>query len=367
MTANPGCPISESYKSFAAQKLLRLAAIAVIGSFVLSLLGRFTTGGLDAIRSLSYTRHEAYMFDAANHFQYEHLEGPEMALARNRITSVMNATSSGLQMILYLADDILRKMLNVIVSAALTVSLFRTAAGTYGGIFAFINSPWAGLTLIAVIAANSMLSVKLSTRSIDRINRAFSELAPVNNLMFAHMRAKGPDIHIFKLNGISMADCEKYLLRPKWVKDYEKALTSRAAGSSLLNMPVKIVVFVFTAVKAWVGAIGIGNFIRPLWFSTNPPPRLTRLRKRKSMRDSMTLPAIRLPCLSATAYPPASSATRSPCSARAIWFRWAATTVWQPTKPANITSYGTFRHSTIPNDKGIHLPKTELLFSVKQV
>ena len=253
--------VNELAGSCETPKLLLLAAIAVIGSFALSLLSRFTTGKLGAIRSLSYTRHEAYMFDAANHFQYEHLEDPEVALTRNKITSVMNATSSGLQMILYLADDILRKMLNVIVSVALTVSLFRTAAGSYTGFFAFINSPWTGLLLIAVIVANSMLCVKLSTRSIAKINKALSELAPQNNLVFAHLRAKGPDMHIFKLNDISMADYKKYLLRPKWVADYEKALTSQAIGNRMLNMVVKIIVFVFTAAKAWIGVIGIGNFI----------------------------------------------------------------------------------------------------------
>ena len=253
--------INELAGSCELQKLLLLAAIAVVGSFTLSLLSRFTTGRLGAIRYLSYSRHEAYMFDAANHFQYEHLEDPEVALTRNKITSVMNATSSGLQMILYLADDILRKMLSVIVSAALTVSLFRVAAGTYTGFFAFVNSPWAGLLLIAVIAVNSILSVKLSTRCITKISAAVSELAPMNNLMFAHMQAKGPDMHIFKLNDISKADYEKHMLRPKWIKDYEKASISQATGTSILNMIMKIVVFVFTAAKAWMGVIGIGNFI----------------------------------------------------------------------------------------------------------
>ena len=253
--------VNELVGSCELQKLLFLAAVAVVGAFVLSLLNRFTTGRLKAICWLAYSRHEAYMFDATNGFQYEHLEDPEVAVARNKITSVMNATGSGLLMILYLADDILRGILSVIVSAALTVSLLRTTAGTYGGFFAFVNSPWAGLLLIAVIMVNSMLSVKLSTRCIAKVSAAASELAPMNNLVFAHMQAKGPDMHIFKLNRISMADYEKHLLRPKWIKDSEKARTAQAVGSNLLNMLVKIVVFVFTAAKAWIGVIGIGNFI----------------------------------------------------------------------------------------------------------
>lgn len=243
------------------QKLLLLAVIAVAGSFLLSLLSRFTSGRLQALYELTFARHEAYLFQAANHFQYEHLEDPEVVLMRTRITSVMNATGAGLQKILFLSEDILRKTMNVIVSAALTVSLFRTASGTYTGFFALVNSPLSSLLIVAAIAADSILSVKLSTRTVAKINNAISELAPMNNLMSAYMGAMGTDMHIFKLNDIAMADYEKYMLRPKWINAYEQAQISKAVGANLLNMIMKIVVFVFTAAKAWLGVIGIGNFI----------------------------------------------------------------------------------------------------------
>ena len=253
--------INELAGSCSLQRLLILAAITVVGTFALSVLNRFLTGKLETMKKLSYSRHEAYLFDAENHFQYEHLENPEVVLTRNKITSVMNATAAGLQNILFQMDDILRKLLDVIVSVALTVSLFQTAAGSFTGFFAFVNSPWAVLILIAVIAANAILSVKLSTRSITEINEAISELAPQNNLMFVHMEAKGTDMHIFKLNRISLSDWAKYMLRPKWIVSYEKAMTKQAIGAKLLNLMVKIVVFIFTAAKAWIGVIGIGNFI----------------------------------------------------------------------------------------------------------
>ena len=51
------------------QRLLILALLAVAGSFVLSLLSRFSHGKLEAIYELFYTRHQAHLFNAANHFQ----------------------------------------------------------------------------------------------------------------------------------------------------------------------------------------------------------------------------------------------------------------------------------------------------------
>lgn len=253
--------VNELSASCNLQRLLLLAGIAIVGSFVLSLLSRFTSGKLQSLYELSYSRLEAYLFDAANHFQYEHLEDPEVALARTRITSIMNATGGGLQKILLLSRDILKKLMNVLVSVALTVSLFRMAPDTYGSFFAFVNSPWAALVLAAAIAANSFLSVKLSVRSIAKINNAVANVAPMNNLLSAHMEAQGTDMHIFKLNTISMADYEEHMLRPRWLKDFESAGVSLAVGKQLLTMAMKILVFLFTAAKAWMGVIGIGNFI----------------------------------------------------------------------------------------------------------
>ena len=253
--------VNELSASCNLQRLLLLAGIAIVGTFVLSLLSRFTSGKLQSLYELSYSRLEAYLFDAANHFQYEHLEDPEVALARTRITSIMNATGGGLQKILLLSRDILKKLMNVLVSVALTVSLFRMAPDTYGGFFAFVNSPWAALVLAAAIAANSFLSVKLSVCSIAKINNAVANVAPMNNLLSAHMEAQGTDMHIFKLNTISMADYEEHMLRPRWLKDFESAGVSLAVGKQLLTMAMKILVFLFTAAKAWMGVIGIGSFI----------------------------------------------------------------------------------------------------------
>lgn len=243
------------------RRLLTLACSAVVGSFVLSLLGRFFKGRFDATWRLFYPRHEAYLFHAANHFQYEHLEDPEVVLARTQITSVAGATGAGLPKILFLSENILRKILNVVVSIALTVSLFRIAPGSHTGFFAFINSPWAVVVFVAMIAVHSVLSVNLSTRSIIKINQAVSGLVPINNMVSAYRKAKGTDMHIFKLNDISLTDYEKYLLRPRWVTDMEKSRTSAAIGKHLLNMAMKIAVFIFTAAKAWLGIVGIGNFI----------------------------------------------------------------------------------------------------------
>lgn len=242
-------------------RLLTLAAITVTGSFALSLAGRFFNGRFRELWGTLFWRHEACLFRAANHFQYEHLEDPEVVLAKAKITAGANATRAGLPKVLLLTEDMIRKLLNVIVSAALTVSLFRVVPEAYSGVFAFVNSHWAALLLVVLIALNSVLSVKLSVWSTAKVNDAISGLAPENSRAFAYLAARGTDMYIFKLSKIAMADWETYMLRPERLKSEEEAHEVQAIGKHLLNLAVKIVVFLFTAAKAWIGAVGIGNFI----------------------------------------------------------------------------------------------------------
>lgn len=243
------------------QRLLLLALITVAGTFALSLLNRFLAGRMQAMIVFSYSRHEVSLFEAENFFQYEHLENPEVALRRNKITAVMNANGAGLQQILFMMGVLIRNFLNLIVSVALTVSLFRTAAGHYTGFFAFANSFWAVLALIAVIAVNAVLSVRFTTKATEEMNDAVSGLAVQNNLLSAYVEAKGTDMHIFKLNDIYLADYSRYILHPAWVVGYGKAKNRISVRLAILNLLVKSVVFIFTAAKAWIGVIGIGNFI----------------------------------------------------------------------------------------------------------
>jgi len=253
--------VNELAGACALDRLLTLAGVTVAGTFTLSVLSRFLSGKLQTIYSLAYSRREAYLFDAENHFQYEHLEDPEVALMRSRITAFANATGSGLQKILYGAEDLVRSLLNLAVSLALTVSLFRTAPERYTGLLGFVNSPWAALALAAVIGGNAYLSVRRGARFMTKIDRTLEGLAAQNNLVSAYMEPNGTDMHIFGLNGIILADYVEKILRPQWVARFEKLRAGKTLGDQLLNLPVKLAVFLFTAAKAWIGVIGIGNFI----------------------------------------------------------------------------------------------------------
>ncbi|MBQ2748752.1 MAG: ABC transporter ATP-binding protein [Clostridia bacterium] len=242
-------------------RLILLAGITVGGSFLLNLLERWVRGKLYTQKMMVYSKHEAYLFDAENHFQYEHLENAEISLKRSQILTVMNASSYGLNRVLFNADHMLENVMHVILSVALTLSLFRILPGDFEGVWYFINSWWAVIALVGVVGLNAWLSFKQSAKSAEKINQSLSGLTFGNNLAYAYMKTKGTDMHLFGLNRIAIAEERKYMLHPEWVSVYQKAGLERVRGEKLLNAMVKIFVFLFTAAKAWMGAIGIGNFI----------------------------------------------------------------------------------------------------------
>ncbi len=253
--------VNELSSSCETSRLLSLTLVTILGTFGLSVLSRFLDGRLQTITESSYIQQDAYIFDAENNFQYEHLENPEVSLMYHSMQSISNATAGGLSKILLAAPLLFKSLLNVITSIALTCSLFRTAAGNYTGFFALVNSPLAVVLLIAIIAGNTVLSTKLSNYTTDKINAAIDDLSACNNMMFTYLTAQGTDMHIFKLNRITLFNFESSLLRPKWIEKYGSAETQQAFGSQILNLLVKMAVFLFSAAKAWMGVIGIGNFI----------------------------------------------------------------------------------------------------------
>jgi len=244
------------------KRLLTLAAVSAMGGFLLSLLDRFLRGRIQSLETLTGVRHQAFLMDTENHFQYEHLENPDVILQRKNIDAVLNATSEGLPKALLESENLLTQSLKILAAAILTASLFRTAPkGTFTGLMAYIHSPWASLLLAALVAFTAWASIRLTNRMIRGATDAVSDLAKENTRFYVFNRLKGPDLYMFRLNELFLSEYERHMLRPPWVKKFEQAKLRHAVCSVPLNVLLKTAVFLFTAAKVWAGTVGIGSFI----------------------------------------------------------------------------------------------------------
>lgn len=244
------------------EQLLLLAAVTAGGGFLISVAVRILRGRRGLQENDLWSRIEGFYVDAQNHFQYEHLENPDVVLKRAEINAVQNAFGAGLMRITWSFGDFIRQCLEVGFSASLTVSLLvMTVKGEFTGILRFINSPWAAVLLVVLIAVKAVFSMKSSTKFAKNVQEIYSGLAEANTRMLAYMKLEGADMLVFDLNRMVNEEFRKTELRPAWVDKYEKLSIRHEVFTTVSNAVFNILVFLFVAAKAFIGTFGIGNFI----------------------------------------------------------------------------------------------------------
>ncbi len=246
-----------------AELLLFLAGITVIGEFILYVVKILLRIRLNLKQYLTWPHYEAYMLDAQNNTQYEHLENPDVVLLRSKIVTVMNANGSGLYDVMSRMFDLLSDILNIIFSVSLTASLFTmTAEGEFSGFLAFVNSPVSALLIVAFILADAYFMIHISNTRISKINEIIGDEGAVHETRIdAFCEMWGTDMILFGLNRIAMEEFRKYVLRPGWFLKWHGVSQKYNMLSSIVRQLLNIAVFLFTAAKAYIGIIGIGNFV----------------------------------------------------------------------------------------------------------
>ena len=245
------------------RRLIILAAITVGGTFLISVMVRFLDSRKGLRDFMMWNMHEGYMVDAQNNMQYEHLENHDVVLMRSRIFAVLNATGSGLPKVLWSVPSLLSSILNIVFSVAITASMFVTVAdGNFRGVLAFINSPYSVLFIVALIAVNAAINIKLANDSTVKTNEIVSEYLAEGNMRYDVLnKLWGADMVAFDLFRIVKKELEEILLRPKWLEFQRKLGMKYGFITVIVNAVLNISIFLFTAAKAFIGTFGIGNFV----------------------------------------------------------------------------------------------------------
>lgn len=255
--------VNELTGSCDGKRLLLLAGITVGGEFLISTVKVLLQSKKDLKTYLTTPHYEAYMLDAQNHIQYEHLENPDIVLLRQKITAFHNANGSGLFVVRGRLVSMVYNIINIIFSVSLTASLFTLSADReYTGLLGFINSPWSALLIVVFIFANTFGMIRISNTKTRKVNAIYGEeYAMSNTRLNAFTKLWGSDMIVFGLHQMVLAEYRKHCLRPEWfLKGHRTALKYNAL-SSVVNQALNIAIYIFTAAKAFIGVVGIGNFI----------------------------------------------------------------------------------------------------------
>ena len=242
--------------------LLVMAGITVIGGFLLSLFTRLLQGRVDLIRETMGLRIGGIFGNGQNEFKYEHLENAEIVLQRSKIFADMDALAAGLVRITWSIPNIIGSMISIIFSIALTISMFTmTANGEFSGFFGFVNSGFSTITIVCLIGINAAGYVLLSRKKAEKVQMAIGGLGKENTWLLAIEALRGPDMIAFGLNHIVNEEFRKKATNPKWLCDSEQVSIRYGRIAVLQEAVMNIVIFLYTAAKAYIGVFGIGNFI----------------------------------------------------------------------------------------------------------
>ena len=244
------------------RRLLQLAGITVFGGFMVSVMIKILQSKRELCENMSWNKHEAFLMDVQNEFQYEHLEDPDVRLRRSEIFAGMNATGTGLFQVMAHITSLLREIMGIVFSVSLTVSMFTMASQReYSGVLGFINSPASAVVILALIMINALCSIKISAVCSLGQQKAIGKLAKDNTRYNVISQLWGADMVVFNLNRIVMEEFRKYQLRPEWIAELENVTIKYNFCTILLNAALNLCVFLFIAAKAFIGVFGIGNFI----------------------------------------------------------------------------------------------------------
>lgn len=247
--------------------LLRYALAIVIINLVINVAQKFVARKANISDTLIWYSNQA-MFNSANmQMQYEHLENPQTHLLRDRILEAENASGYGLLYLAQQIDKIITAIFSIIFSTALTITLFSSRAdGQFTGIQAIVNSPLSCLFIFLLLGLTIFINVT-SIKKRDRIsNSEIQNLASDNRLARYYFKLLGnyhaaAEIRIFNQQPLIDQEWLARMQNPVYMDNIIKA--ERIAGrvqsfvSFLLNIPL----YLYIALKAYMGAFLVGNFM----------------------------------------------------------------------------------------------------------
>lgn len=244
------------------KRLIIFALLTVFGGFLFSALSRAMQMEESLFDSQNFDKYTQIMFDANCSLQYKHLENPDVRLLSEKIDATARTIYGGLGRALYIIPNTVGALTDLVLSLSLTAAaLFASASGQFSGILGFINSPWSVFIMLFIIGAFSALTARLRISRRKREDEAREEISLTNRQYMAYGRLWGPDMTIFGLHQIVADEYRRHTVCPSWLLKLEKTGLVFGALEAPKNAAMQILIHLYVAAKAFMGAFGIGSFV----------------------------------------------------------------------------------------------------------
>lgn len=249
------------------RQLLGYAAWIVGINLVLAVVNRLIARQIEIADQNRWTSIELFFNSVNMKMQYEKLENPETHMKRERIMQAQNANGFGIMMLTYHVESFVTAMVSIILSVALTVSLFTLQApGEYNGIWRFVNSPFSVLIILGLILFSIYSNSMLNEKEAEVYYSEIKNLASENRIMSYYMNMlegyeSAAEIRIFNESPLIRKSWLNTIIHPRYMINICKAFAYFERIGSCVNFVMNLTLYLFIGAKAYLGAFGIGNFV----------------------------------------------------------------------------------------------------------
>lgn len=247
---------------------LLLYALAIITINLSLSIGRRLLARRINLAEYTWFQKVVLLFNHINmDMQYEHLENSETHLLQDRIFQVSNAYGYGLMILTWRIGKLVRSILSIILSAALSFSLFFLySSDTYSGMQALVNSPFSFLIVLVPLVIAILINFKANRRNTQITMEEIKHLADDNRLFFYYDKLLKDyhafaEIYIFNQKPLIHDKWIKRFQNPVWFQNIIKANARFACIRSLTTFLLSLPLYFYIALKAFMGIFPIGNFV----------------------------------------------------------------------------------------------------------
>lgn len=245
-----------------AAHLMLLAGITVGGTLLIQVIQRAISCKVEQQERVHWHNMEMLFLRAQSRMQFKHFDDPKTAQIRQRIRDFSNYGGHGLATLSWQYRNMLQAFIDIVVSVSLTASLLRTVSdASLSGFFAFVNSPWSLLVIVAFVALTLLVNA-FSVRVLQpQQTQIWVDRGQGRALFHRYIRDGAPDGKVMNGHSLVLSRGRAFLFDTVYAK---KLYKTRAADGVILDATttlLNIVLGVYVAAKAFIGTFGIGNFV----------------------------------------------------------------------------------------------------------
>ncbi|MCL2774991.1 MAG: ABC transporter ATP-binding protein/permease [Oscillospiraceae bacterium] len=201
---------------------------------------------------------------------YETLDTAETHNLRMRISEASNIFGSRIQKILMLFPGMAQAVFTVIFSTALTINLFfNMPEKNMPGIWNIINTPVFTIALLILIVLTILVNMNLTAKSTKKMMNQYDLYIPVNKVgdfystQYLDSYHAGKDIRLYNQKNIIIDELEQNNRNCFKIDNETAKIEYKYANiNSFISTFINILVYIFVGLKAWVGALSVGNIVK---------------------------------------------------------------------------------------------------------